>query len=266
MDTSNMQDMMTATSSNNHVQQSVIQNTGPMNLNHQPTSTNSLLYTASIYSQDLSQQHNQQQQMMSMHQNHQQQPNESSQAMMSDLNPFLSGGGMNSQTQQPMEAQAESDEKDGRKFSRGYLKAQLPWVKNFAVKIKNLSLICSKREPHNYDKCQPTAHQTTIYNQMLAQHQEAPQQQQQLYQNSNNNTVYGENLADLNNINHMSPIQTVSWSLLISDKNFNIDKNINRRPTITTTVTTYQRQLKMSWTYQTTKCRVTQTRWWCRWW
>jgi MAX-like protein X len=60
-----------------------------------------------------------------------------------------------------------------------------------------------KREPHNYEKLsQPTAHQTTIYNQMLAAHQETAQ----LYSNN----AYGANLADLTNINHMSPIQTTT--------------------------------------------------------
>ena len=59
----------------------------------------------------------------------------------------------------------------------------------------------SKREPHNYDKCQPTPHQTTIYNQMLAQQQDTSL----LY----NNNAFGGNLADLTT-NHMSPIQTTT--------------------------------------------------------
>lgn len=136
MDTSNMQDMMTANSST--PQQSVIQGTSPMN-QHGPSNQNSLLYTATIYAQDMSamsqnnqQQNNQQQQqqMMSMHQNRQQ-SNESSQAMMSDLNPFISGSiGMNQQQQSPeqmMNAQADADSKDYKaKFSRGCLRNQLP--------------------------------------------------------------------------------------------------------------------------------------------
>lgn len=135
MDTSNMQDMMTANSS--APQQSVIQGTSPMN-QHGPSNQNSLLYTATIYAQDMSamsQNNNQQQQqMMSMHQNRQQ-SNESSQAMMSDLNPFISGSiGMNQQQQQTqqsseqmMSAQAEADSKDFKgKFSRGCLRNQLP--------------------------------------------------------------------------------------------------------------------------------------------
>lgn len=175
-----MQDMMTATSSS--AQQSVIQGTTPMNLNHQqqgPSSTNSLLYTATIYSQDMSHNNQHQQQMMAMQQNRQQ--SNDSQAMISDLNPFLSDG-MNHQSSQ----NESGDDKDSykAKLSRG----------NYLPQIR-------KREPHNYDKCQPTAHQTTIYNQMLAQHQEPPQ----LF-----NNAYGANLADLTNINHMSPIQTTT--------------------------------------------------------
>ncbi|CAD6997146.1 ras guanine nucleotide exchange factor V [Ceratitis capitata] len=34
-----------------------------------------------------------------------------------------------------------------------------------------------RREPHNYDKAQPTLHQTTIYQQMLAEHQKSQQNQ-----------------------------------------------------------------------------------------
>lgn len=130
-----MQDMMTANSST--PQQSVIQGTSPMN-QHGPSNQNSLLYTATIYAQDMSamsqnNQQQQQQQMMSMHQNRQQ-SNESSQAMMSDLNPFISGSiGMNQQQQtqqsseQMMNTQADADSKDYKaKFSRGCLRNQLP--------------------------------------------------------------------------------------------------------------------------------------------
>ena len=122
MDTSNMQDMMTNTSS--AAQQSVIQGTTPMNA-----------YTATIYTQPMSNvTQNNQQQMLSMHQNRQQ--NESSaQAMLSDLNPFISGGlVMNQQTQQAtdqmMSSPNDSDEKEAYKgkFNRGYLRTQLPWV------------------------------------------------------------------------------------------------------------------------------------------
>lgn len=182
MDTQNMQDMMTATSST--AQQSVIQGATPMNLNHQQqgsSSTNSLLYTATIYSQDMSQSNQQQQQMMSMQQNRQQ--SNDSQAMISDLNPFLSDG-MNHHHQQSQNEAGDDKDAYKAKLSRG----------NYLPQIR-------KREPHNYDKCQPTPHQTTIYNQMLAQHQEPPQ----LFNNS-----YGANLADLTNINHMSPIQTTT--------------------------------------------------------
>lgn len=131
MDTSNMQDMMNANSS--AAQQSVIQGTTPMSLN-QSSGTNSLLYTATIFSQDMSavaqnNQQQQQQQMMSMLQNRQQ-PNESAQAMMSDLNPFISGEmSMNQQqSSEQMMSQAEADEKEAfkGKFSRGYSRPQLP--------------------------------------------------------------------------------------------------------------------------------------------
>lgn len=124
-----MQDLMTANSSTS--QQSVIQGTSSMN-QQGPSNSNSLLYTATIYTQDMSSmsQNNQQQQMMSMHQNHQQ-PNETSQAMMSDLNPFISGSmGMNQQqqTEQLMTSQADSDNKGDYKgkFSRSFARNQLP--------------------------------------------------------------------------------------------------------------------------------------------
>jgi hypothetical protein len=125
-----MQAMMTANSS--AAQQSVIQGTSPMNVNQQSSANpNALLYTATIYSQDMSQ-NNQQQQMMSMQQNRQQ-TNDSAQAMMTDLNPFISGGmGMSQQqaqqtSEQMMASQADDDDKEAYKgkFSRGYLR-QLP--------------------------------------------------------------------------------------------------------------------------------------------
>ena len=90
-------------------------------------------YTATIYTQPMSNvTQNNQQQMLSMHQNRQQ--NESSaQAMLSDLNPFISGGlVMNQQTQQAtdqmMSSPNDSDEKEAYKgkFNRGYLRTQLP--------------------------------------------------------------------------------------------------------------------------------------------
>lgn len=62
----------------------------------------------------------------------------------------------------------------------------------------------SKREPHNYDKCQPTPHQTTIYTQMLAQQQDSTPAPQ-MY-----NTNPYANLSDASNVNHMSPIQTTT--------------------------------------------------------
>jgi hypothetical protein len=116
-----MQDMMTANSST--AQQSVIQGVNQAG----PSNTHPLLYTTTIYSQDMSQQ-NQQQQMMSMHQNRQQQSNEPVQ-MITDLNPFMTGDmNMNQQSQeeQMMSQSTNTDEKEAykSKFSRGY--RQLP--------------------------------------------------------------------------------------------------------------------------------------------
>lgn len=135
MDTSSMQDMITANAPTSH--QSVIQGAVPMS-QHGSSNTNSLLYTATIYTQDMSSmpQNNQQQQqqMMSMHQNRQQ-SNESSQAMLTDLNPFISGSmGMNQQQQAQqspehmMNAQADADNTGDYKgkFSRSCLRNQLP--------------------------------------------------------------------------------------------------------------------------------------------
>lgn len=133
---SNMQDIMNANSSNS--QQSVIQGTVPMRVNQQgQPGSNSLLYTATIYSQDMSavpqnNQQQQQQQMMAMHQNRQQQNDSSNQAMMSDLNPFISGGlAMNqhqSQQAEQMMQQNDSEDKEAYKgkYSRGYSRPQLP--------------------------------------------------------------------------------------------------------------------------------------------
>ncbi|XP_011192829.1 protein WBSCR14 homolog isoform X1 [Zeugodacus cucurbitae] len=42
---------------------------------------------------------------------------------------------------------------------------------------KNSQRSFSRREPHNYDKAQPTLHQTTIYQQMLAEQQKSQQSQ-----------------------------------------------------------------------------------------
>lgn len=135
IDTTNMQDMMTANSSS--AQQSVIQGTAAMNVNHQSSSsTNPLLYTATGFTQDMSSvSQNNQQQMMAMHQNRQQQQQQqqnesSSQAMMSDLNPFISDGMMNQQSHQQSDQMMTSNEtsadKEAYKRSRGYLRTQLP--------------------------------------------------------------------------------------------------------------------------------------------
>lgn len=129
MDTSNMQGMMTQVSG---AQQSVIQGGMPMN-QHDSPSRNSLQYTATIYSQDMTAANqNSHQQMLSMHQNRQQQNEQSAQAMMSDLNPFISGG-MNmgqQQAQQSGEQMSSStdDNKEGykEKYSRLYSRPQLP--------------------------------------------------------------------------------------------------------------------------------------------
>lgn len=123
-----MQDMMTNTSSPAQGHQSVIQGSPLMNVDqHGPSAQTQHLYTATIYTQDLS---------MSQNMNHQQISNEPQQMMMSDLNPFLSGAlGMgqsqqNSQTleqQQQMMSESDVESKDPKgKYSRGVLKAQLP--------------------------------------------------------------------------------------------------------------------------------------------
>lgn len=125
MDTSNMQEF---SSNSSTAQQSVIHGTTPMSVNQQGSGVNSLLYTATIYSQDMSQAN---QQMMAMRQ--QQQQNESSQqAMMSDMNPFISGEmSMGQQQSQQSNDQMGGDGEDDKesykgKYSRGYLKTQLP--------------------------------------------------------------------------------------------------------------------------------------------
>lgn len=46
-------------------------------------------------------------------------------------------------------------------------------------KPKTKITLLFRREPHNYDKAQPTLHQTTIYQQMLAEQQKNQQMQQQ---------------------------------------------------------------------------------------
>lgn len=125
-----MQSMLGTNPSTGH--QSVIQGTSSMNVNQQVSpGTNQLLYTATIYTQDMSnaaQSNQQQQQMMAMHEHNRQQQNESSgQALMSDLNPFISGG-MN-MNQQSMVQSVDSSDKEAyknAKFNRGYMKAQLP--------------------------------------------------------------------------------------------------------------------------------------------
>lgn len=188
-----MQDMMSP------AQQGVIHNNrNAMNQPQNASNANSLLFTATIFTQDLSQNANNQQGMsMQNRQSSTTADTASQQAMMNDLNPFLSGGieiaQPSSNQERMMPSPTELDEKDlyKGKFSRiSQFKAQLP-----------------KREPHNYDKCQPTAHQTTIYNQMLAQQQETPPIPAQMY---NTNPHYG-NMTDVNtNINHMSPIQTTT--------------------------------------------------------
>lgn len=153
-------------SANAAAQQSVIQsNSASMSVEQddQVSSNNSLMFTATIFAApNMSQRGDQ----MSMQQNRR--ANDSnSQAMMSDLNPFLTGsiditqqGQQGPSVEELLSPSSENEAKDSYKgkFSRmSQWKAQLP-----------------KREPHNYDKCQPTAHQTTIYNQILAQQQEAP--------------------------------------------------------------------------------------------
>lgn len=132
MDTSNMQDIMTQVSG----AQSVIQGGMPMSVSqHDSPSRNSLQYTATIYSQDMNAaSQNNHQQMLSMHQNRQQQNEQSAQAMMSDVNPFISGGiGMGGQQQAQhsgdlMMNSSTDDDKEGykAKYSRLYSRPQLP--------------------------------------------------------------------------------------------------------------------------------------------
>lgn len=191
-----MQDVISANSS---AQQNV--NSTPMNIdqrqNDRVTNNNSLLFTATIFAApNMSQASDQQ--VMAMQQNRQ--TNDSnSQALISDLNPFLTGSiDITHQVQSPTVEQllTNSNEDDGKdnykgKFSRVVQwKAQLP-----------------KREPHNYDKCQNTAHQTTMYNQILAQQQETtPATAAPIY---NNNSYMTEVAAA--NINQMpSPILTTT--------------------------------------------------------
>jgi MAX-like protein X len=75
-----------------------------------------------------------------------------------------------------------------------------------------------KREPHNYDKVQNTAHQTLLYNQMIAQQQQPPAPATaQMY----NSSPYG-NLTDVTNINHMSPIQTTTNNFTAAQNALNL--------------------------------------------
>lgn len=180
-----MQDIMSA---NTPAQQSVIQNnSSSMNVDQrqddQVSNNNQLLFTATIFAAPA----NDQQSMSN---------NSNAQALMNDLNPFLTGS-INITQQGPnneqlMSPSSENEDKDSYKgkFSRmSQWKAQLP-----------------KREPHNYDKCQPTPHQTTIYNQILAQQQETPTvTAAPLY----NNSPYMTDVATAN-INHMPSNQTNS--------------------------------------------------------
>lgn len=186
-----MQDIMSA---NQQAQQSVLQsNSTPMNVdqqqNDQVSNNNQLLFTATIFAAPNMSQATEQQ-VMAMQQNRTNDSN--SQALMSDLNPFLTGSiditqqvQQASSVEQLLSPSSENDDKDTYKgkFSRmSQWKAQLP-----------------KREPHNYDKCQPTAHQTTIYNQILAQQQEAPTATAAPIFNNN---PYMTDVATVN-INHM---------------------------------------------------------------
>lgn len=196
-------------SANSSTQQGVIQaNTTPMNVDQSQDASgaNSMLFTATIFTQDLSQNANN---GMSMQQARQSIA-PTSQAMMSDLNPFLSGGmdlahqqSSNDRMMAPPSSEADDKDTYKGKFSRmSQWKAQLP-----------------KREPHNYDKCQPTAHQTTIYNQMLAQQIEPSSSPTAQMYNAN---PYG-NMTD---VNHMSPIQTTT-------NNYNPNTTVNNALNLT---------------------------------
>lgn len=83
-----------------------------------------------------------------------------------------------------------------------------------------------KRGLHNYDQCPPTANQTTIYNQMLAQHQQKPLSSQQPY--SNATTLYNNDQSNISQ-SHISPIQTTTNnfnSLGISSTTNVINQNV----------------------------------------
>ncbi|KAL7027841.1 hypothetical protein ACKWTF_005617 [Chironomus riparius] len=200
IDTSTMQDII---SSHPTAQQHSVIQSNTMNLDQQQDSTsNQLLFTATIFTQDMSQSNNTQQHVLSL-QNNQIHDRESIR-MMTDLNPFMGGTGIDisraqqaqSNEQQMMAPPSDHDDKDSYK---GKFSRVLQWKSQLPSILNN-----SKREPHNYDKCQPTPHQTTLYTQMLAQQQETPQPAQ-MY-----NTSPYTDLNDVTNINHMSPIQTTT--------------------------------------------------------
>lgn len=112
-------------------QQSVIQS-NTMNMEQQQDTTSSqLLFTATIFSQDMSQSGNAAQQQQVMTLQNPQISNDSS-SMIAELNTFMDNQGLNmsqAQTAEQMMAQpSESDDKDSYKgkFSRMHWKTQLP--------------------------------------------------------------------------------------------------------------------------------------------
>lgn len=89
-----------------------------------------------------------------------------------------------------------------RKFGSLICRKLNDYIQFILVRFHHLSTCNRKRGPHNYDKCPPTANQTTIYNQMLAQQQQPTNQSF-----SNTQNVYNDQQS---NISHISPIQTTT--------------------------------------------------------
>lgn len=97
-----------------------------------------------------------------------------------------------------------------------------------------------RREPHNYDKSTPTPHQTTIYNEILAQQnrnqmQQMQQQQQQLsgllgtpYTTSTNVYLAPQNVQSQV---HASPIQTTTNNYM-NALNLSNNNNFTLQPTL----------------------------------
>lgn len=91
-----------------------------------------------------------------------------------------------------------------------------------------------RREPHNYDKSQPTTNQTLMYNQILAQTQQ--QSQPQIPQQHNQNIFHNTNYSETSAIN-VSPIQTTTNNFVqnLSNQNvLNLSNNTSQMHSINT--------------------------------